>query len=195
MQVTDEQQLIANIKNHACSESLNQLITNHSGICYKIFTKFIPSVEKKGKDFKDLTNNKDYFIYKAAVSFNPDKNARFSTWLGNFVRYKCLDFLNESGFSASFDSQEAQTHLSSISRNNFEENKDLLDKKEMIFDTLSQLKDKRIVSVYKLRYFTTHPKMSWKMIGEKVGISTQTAINLHEKGRKAVRGKINKKIA
>ena len=195
MQVTDEQQLITNVKNCACSESLNHLIAKHSGICYKIFTKFIPSVEKKGKDFKDLTNNKDYFIYKAAISFNPDKNARFSTWLGNYVRYKCLDFLNETEFSTNFESQESQSSLNSMSKNKFEESKDLLDRKEMVFDTLSQLKDKRIVSVYRLRYFTTHPKMSWKTIGEKVGVSTQTTINLHEKGRKAVRGKIYKKIA
>jgi DNA-directed RNA polymerase specialized sigma subunit len=34
--------------------------------------------------------------------------------------------------------------------------------------------------------------MSWKKIGEHIGVSTQTAINLHEKGKKVVRGKIYK---
>lgn len=189
MQVVGDQELIDEVKDNACSESLKELTLRHSGICYKIFSKFASSVEKKGKDFRDLTNNKDYFIYKAALSFKTGKNVRFSTWLGNYIRYKCLDFLNETGYCLNFESKESQVYLNSDSASRFEEKASLLDKREFVFDALSQLKDKRIVSVYRLRYFTYYPKMSWKKIGEHIGVSTQTAINLHEKGKKAVRGK------
>ena len=189
MQVVDDQELIKKVKDNACSESLNELATRHSGICYKIFGKFASSVEKKGKDFQDLTNNKVYFIYKAAISFKAGKKARFSTWLGNYIRYKCLDFLNETEYCLNFESKESQVYINNDSANRFEEKASLLDKKEFVFDALSQLKDKRIESIYRLRYFTYYPKMSWKRIGEHIGVSTQTAINLHEKGKKAIRGK------
>ena len=192
MEVLSDQRLIDDVKRHACDNSLKELILRHSGICYKIFSRFASSVEKKGKDFQDLTNSKDYFIYKAALSFKTVKNVRFSTWLGNYIRYKCLDFLNETGYCLNFESNESQVYVNVVSTNKFEEKASLLDKREFVFDALSQMKDKRVFSVYKLRYFTHYPKMSWKKIGEHIGVSTQTAINLHEKGKKVVRGKIYK---
>ena len=35
------------------------------------------------------------------------KKTKFSTWLGNYVRYKCLDFLNESNFLSVAQPKEA----------------------------------------------------------------------------------------
>ena len=151
-----------------------------------------PNSSNAPQNIQDLTNSKDYFIYKAALSFKTVKNVRFSTWLGNYIRYKCLDFLNETGYCLSFESNESQVYVNVVSTNKFEEKASLLDKREFVFDALSQMKDKRVFSVYKLRYFTHYPKMSWKKIGEHIGVSTQTAINLHEKGKKVVRGKIYK---
>ena len=60
-----------------------------------------------------------------------------------------------------------------------------------IFSILSNMKDKRIESVYKLRYFSDK-KMTWSKIGEKLGFSSQTAINLHARGAQALKTKINK---
>jgi hypothetical protein len=40
---------------------------------------------------EDISSDKDYLIYKSAVSYNPTKKIKFSTWLGNQVRYYCLN--------------------------------------------------------------------------------------------------------
>ena len=57
---------------------------------------------------------------------------------------------------------------------------------------LSEMKDKRIKKVFGMRYFseTRKSKLAWSEIGRQLGISTQTAINLHDKGAKMVRNKI-----
>jgi len=61
-----------------------------------------------------------------------------------------------------------------------------------IFFILNELKDKRISSVYKLRYYSEYNKMTWSRIGKRMGFSSQTAINLHKKGAEVLKRKINK---
>ena len=66
--------------------------------------------------------------------------------------------------------------------------------KEFIFNILNNLKDKRISRVFELRYFDSYKenvKPTWSFIAKKIKTSTQTAINLHERGKKILFKKIN----
>jgi len=195
MQVVDDKQLIHKVKEHSCSPSLTELISRHSGICYKIFSKFVVPLANRGRDYSELASNKDFFIYQAVLSFKEDRNTLFSTWLGNYIRYKCLDFLNESKIKYAHDMDENQRNnfINHNSSFRFHESKALKDTKDNLFDLLSQLKDNRIKRVYHMRYFTNHPKMTWKKIGENMGVSAQTAINLHEKGKKIISSRFYEK--
>ena len=56
---------------------------------------------------------------------------------------------------------------------------------------LSQVKDKRIKKIFELRYFSGEAKLTWNKISDSLGISIQTAINLHERGRKILRKKVS----
>jgi RNA polymerase sigma factor (sigma-70 family) len=190
VQAVEDERLIKRIKTDACNDSLNELIRRHSGLCYKVISKYFAPVQSKGKNYQDLVANKDYFVYKAALSYNLERKTKFSTWLGNYVRYKCLDFLNESNFFSIAQPQEALNQINKKTAASFEDEFSLRRKKECVFDALLELKDQRIPKIYSLRYFTTHPKMTWKKIGEKIGVSTQTVINLHEKGKKMVKIKV-----
>lgn len=62
---------------------------------------------------------------------------------------------------------------------------------EYIFNILNKLKDQRITSVFKLRYFSGEKKLTWQKVAKKMKISTQTAINLHEKGRIILKNKMS----
>ena len=195
MEGVDDKHLIKKIKEQSCSPSLVELISRHSGICYKIFSKFIAALEDRGRDYNELVSNKDYFIYLAVLSFKEDRNTLFSTWLGNYIRYKCLDFLNENrlNYVHEIDENQKNKFINRQSSFKFNETKALKDTKDSLFDLLSQLKDTRIKKVYHMRYFTNHPKMTWQKIGESMGVSAQTAINLHEKGKKIISSKFYKK--
>ena len=88
--------------------------------------------------------------------------------------------------------QERVRSNNEVSLNNL--NKNVFKMKELnahIFSILSKMRDKRIESVYKLRYFSDH-KMTWSKIGRELGFSSQTAINLHARGARALKKKINK---
>jgi DNA-directed RNA polymerase specialized sigma subunit len=68
------------------------------------------------------------------------------------------------------------------------------DSLEYIFNLLSQLKDKRIEKVFELRYLGDDGKESWSRIGENMSVSTQTAINLHDRGLKVLRKKMGSEV-
>ena len=74
-----------------------------------------------------------------------------------------------------------------------DDNKELRD---YMLDLLSQIKDKRIKRIFELRYFSEEKsRMTWTDISRKVKVSSQTAINLHNKGLDSLKKKIKKDSA
>ena len=53
------------------------------------------------------------------------------------------------------------------------------------------MKDYGISNVFTFRYFSGDKKdSSWEIVAKKIGVSTQTAINLHNKGKKVLKKKL-----
>ena len=63
----------------------------------------------------DLFREKDYLVYKAATTFNPDKKVKFSTWLGNYTRYHCLTLLSTKNRQISMDDEVLKFKLDKFS--------------------------------------------------------------------------------
>tara|TARA_Y100000592_G_scaffold34468_1_gene54805 strand:+ start:2441 stop:2917 length:477 start_codon:yes stop_codon:yes gene_type:complete len=147
--------------------------------------KYEPALNATGVSIDDVIQEKDYLVYKSAMSYNPEKKVKFNTWLGNQVRYHCLNTINNNN-------NFIKVEDSVLDFLSIEENKDCSNDIEYVFSLLSQLKDDRIKEIFSLRYFKSDKKkMPWVKIGKIMGISTQTAINLHKRGLKI----LNKKIS
>ena len=124
------------------------------------------------------------------MSYNPDKGAKFSTWLGNQMRYLCLNSINKNRLIATED--EKINFIINKSNEDVEEN--IKEKLDYLNNILSQIKDKRVKRVFELRYFNkTNKKTPWNKVAKKIGVSTQTAINLHNKTIKMLRKKLTSK--
>lgn len=185
--------LINKIKNNQDSDSLKNLDLKHSGICMQMIKKYEPVLKNSGIDVDEIYQDKIFVVYKSALNFNPSKNVKFSTWLGNQMRYYCLNLLNKNNYSISMDNENIKNILEKQqcllpSDTKIKENSDL------ILDLLNQMKDNRALIIFKLRYFTNkNKKLSWHKIAKKLDISTQTAINIHNKCLKLLSSKINSK--
>ena len=182
-------ELVSKIKNSNCEDSLKMLIARHSALCYDVCKKYTPAIINSGLHIEDVTSEKDYLIYKSAISFNPTKKTKFSTWLGNQMRYYCLNCMNKNNLMATEDSQiEYFMHkdLDDLPRESVEEQMDYVN------NLLSQSSDKRIKKILEIRYFKNpNKKTPWNKVANEIGVSTQTAINLHNKAIKMLRGKMN----
>lgn len=189
IKISDEE-LIKNIKNYNDEKCLKTLIERHSPLCNNVYNKYSNVLACSGVFVDDIKRDKDYIVYKSAISFDPDKKSKFSTWLYNQVRYQCLNMLNENNKLISMEEKDLTYHIDKNAIKNEMKKEEV---KEYIFDILSSLNDKRIVKIYKLRYFSNKKNMPWKKIGEKLAISTQTAINLHNKAISLLKIKFNSK--
>jgi len=148
----------------------------------------MPVMHASGIFVDDVLNDKDYIIYQSAKSFDPTRKTKFSTWLGNQVRYYCLNKINKNKKYVTTEDQELSFLVEKEERQ--EDNKELRD---YILNLLSQIKDKRVKKIFELRYFSDEKsRMTWTDISKKVSVSSQTAINLHNKGLTSLKKKIKK---
>ena len=189
--IDPDKKLILNIKNKNCEESIKKLIEKHSPLCYKILQKFYPSLSKAGYSRDDVFNERFYLIYKSVMTFKPDKNTKYSTWLGNYTRYHCLNMLNSrKEQTISIEEENVKNvMLKETNEENTTENT-----KEFVSYILEEMSDKRVKKIYMMRYFEKDGrKRTWKQIAKKIGVSSQTVINIHNKAKKILRTKLKSK--
>tara|TARA_R100000008_G_C3580177_1_gene167958 strand:- start:918 stop:1514 length:597 start_codon:yes stop_codon:yes gene_type:complete len=176
---TLDKSLAQDVKDKDCEEALIELINRHTPLCYNIYKKYQPAITASGHCITEISKEKDYWVYKAAKSYDPTRKVKFSTWLGNQIKYHCLNVINDNRYIAVEDKDLDFL----INKSPSEETSDFQAEIDFVFNILDQLRDKRIKKVFEERYFSkTVKKKPWSKIAKIVGVSTQTAINLHERG-------------
>lgn len=182
--------LIERIKESNCEESLKELINRHSGLCYSVYSRYSNALSASGINFEDAVKEKDLVVYKSALSYKPNKKTKFSTWLGNYTRYHCLNLINEKKNYICVEDKDLHYHMDKNSGESGLNPQDLKEIKDYARNILSQLKDGRIKKVFELRYFSEDGKNTWNKISQKMNLSIQTVINLHSRGAKILKRKI-----
>ena len=188
---TEDLSLVKKVKSKNCNDSFIKLSSSYENFYFSIAKKYTPALLKMGMNKDDIKSEQYYILYKAISSFDAKQKTKFSTWFCNCSRYHFLNYINSN---KKYVVSEEKTI-------DFFNNKDILlvvDKNSDMLDYLNSLlssfKDKRVYDVYKLRYFSNNEKLTtWNKIAKKLGISTQTAINLHEKARLFLKTKIQSK--
>lgn len=192
IQTDNDLVLVSNVQNSNDEESLKELIRRHNPMCFSLYKKYSFAIETSGTHLEDLVSLKDYIIYQSAKSFDANKKSKFSTWLYNQIRYQCLNSINENKNTLTMETDKLNFLIEQSNKNNLP-NISIKDTNEYVFTILNSLADKRIPSIYKMRYFNGKKLMAWSKIAKKMGISTQTAINLHRKGMNLLKTKLNSK--
>ena len=184
--IVSDSYLAERIRRSNCERSLIELIGRHSGLCFKIMTRYTKSFYANNIDIAEASTDKNLIIWNSAKSFSAEKNVKFSTWLANQVKYSCLNALNKKSKDR-LVMMEDQV-LENLKGTQAEDEKDTLF--EFTDNILSQLKDERIKKIFSMRYSRNHKKPSWCVVAQRMKVSTQTAINLHNRGIQILRKKI-----
>jgi len=184
-------ELVEAVQVESCSDSLSELIRRHTPLCYSVTQRYSYLFEPNGVRKDDVLDDKDFLIYKSALSYKPDKKTKFSTWLGNQVRYHCLNAINKNRLIATEEDQiNKAINEKGESGLKIQRGEDVV----YIKNLLSQAKDLRVLKIFEIRYFRpSDKKIPWSKVAKEVGISTQTAINLHNKTIKMLRIKFRSK--
>lgn len=177
MKVVKDETLVKKILKHQCNSSLKELFNRHSGMIFNIGKKYCTSCNL---DINDLYDNKYWIIFNAVKSFNSKKGSKFSTWLGNQVRFFCLNYKNKNNKLIPVEDSFLEFFLND---NNTKENKsnqkEILDQ---IIDLFNQISDPNTKNAIYYRYFYNKERiLNYSEIAEILKVTPQTVLNWHNK--------------
>lgn len=173
-------QLINKIKQENCSNSILELSSRHEGLIAQIARKH-SYVQGTGCSVEDFMENKDYFIFDAAKNFKEDKNVKFTTWLGNKVRFFCLNTnKKQRKYYGAESVEDNEILMDNIANKDEISRKHLESEASYILNILDSLKDRRIKQIINLRYYSGNKNKSFSQISKALNMSKQGVINLHD---------------
>ena len=174
-----DEKLVENVKLYNCSESFKELSSRHVKLYSKVANKYAAYIPPySGMNNLDFYQDRDWVFLQTIQKFDPTRGVKFNTYLWTQVKHYCQNQLTKLSPLYSCDENEL---LYLIDKNGQVENDDAKKEKiEYIFNILKQLKDQRIIKVFKMRYLIDDKKKrSWAYIGKQIKLSSQGAINLH----------------
>ena len=169
--------LIKNVINKQCNESLKELVNRHSGIIFNIGKKYCSSCSL---DISELNDNRYWIVFNAAKTFNATKGSKFSTWLGNQVRFFCLNYMNKNSKLIAIENEHLEFFI-----NNFSKNDEKANQKEVIntiIDLFNQISDPNTKNAIYYRYFHNKERiLNYSEIADILKVTPQTVLNWHNK--------------
>ena len=98
----------------------------------------------------DLIEDKEFYIYQAALKYDPERGTKFSTYLGNETKWMCLNLYNKNKKSPQVP-YENDILENSYFHNDAEDKLDR-DTFNKIIDLAKNHPDKRVYKIFKMRY-------------------------------------------
>ena len=176
-ELKSDNELIKDIKSgvNIC-ENFEEISSRHSGIFFKMASKYIsPKFKEKRLDF---FNDKGYYIFKVILDYNEDKNTKFSTYLGNRIKWICIN-----NYYKEINNCEINYQDEFIS--NCPDAKKEINVRDIseVMNLIKKEKDKRLHKIFKFRYLEGKGNnvMPWKDVCSKdnINLSVQGCINVH----------------
>ena len=177
MKIVKDETLIKRILDKQCSRSLEELVNKHSGIIFNIGKKYCSSCNL---DISELNDNRYWIVFNAAKTFNATKGSKFSTWLGNQVRFFCLNYKNKNSKLIPIENEHLEFFI-----NNFSKNDEKVNQKEVIhtiIDLFNQISDPNTKNAIYYRYFYNKERiLNYSEIADILKVTPQTVLNWHNK--------------
>lgn len=181
----DDLELIINVKEKNCNESLKELISRHGAIYNCLYLRYKTSLDSVGFQKSQALQEMESVICDAIISYNknksPNKKIKFSTWLYTCSRYFFLNKINR--FKDRSVYMEDENLLDLVDYSGYSDSVEV----DNLSDYLSHLDDERVRKIFELRY---NDGNTWREIGQVVGLSGQMVKNIHDKGAAILKEKI-----
>lgn len=188
--MADDLSLIQEIKKSNDENCIKELIAKHSGIYLQIVNQTIS--DKSNVNKNDIIDDKNLFIYQKALKFDPNRNIKFSTYLGNEIKWKCLNVHNKAKKYEYCDVGDEAEHL--VDKDYIKEYIDF-ETINLIYEMAEKNPDHRVRKIIQMRYkdCKSNKLTPWKKIAKKLKLSIQGCINIHKRFIKEIKHELNNK--
>lgn len=181
--------LVAEVKQSNCNDSVVKLFERHKKLCMSIIYK----LSKRFNTYMLLDELKDemhHTIYLSAKKYDPLRSTKFSTFLANEMKWAFFNKMNK------LIKNQNHIKLNDFIGINQEDQKDQTSESiyNISMDMLNNIHDVRVIKIFKLRYHigksNSNKVMPWHEVGTVMGLSSQGCINLHSIGIKFIKEKL-----
>ena len=181
-------------KEENTEQCLSELIDRHSGLCIDMINSFI-SKSYNDSLRQELIKEKDYQIYSTALKFDETKGSKFSTYLGNEIKWKCLNIYNKNKKRKTITVEDGVIEYFNYSNKDNDKPRDF-DVFRNIISQANRHPDPRVGKIFTLRYVDgkNNSVMPWSMISKEISMSIQGCINIHKSALEQFKLKIRKEI-
>lgn len=182
-----DKELVLNIQNSSCNDSLKTLIDRHSGLFNNVIQRYIGAFKQKHIYVTDVYNDKDFIIYKAALTYKFDKGMRVSSYIASSVRFYCLRLLKNSRTIPLCD-DTLNRLVESGEKQDLDSNT-----KQYIHQVIESFNDPILKKIYRLRFFhDSGKKLTWKTIGKQLNVSGQTVLTKYRQSIRTLKARLEK---
>ncbi len=165
--------LIEAVKQTGDSLAMSKLIQTHSGIYSECLSNSLSSDYEVYK--QELRDDKDYNMYKYALDFDPTKGMKYPVYVGQRVKWACMNIVNRS---KPWESLEEGSFDCSYEQEIEDFDQKMLDE---IKNLATLYPDNRIVQIIDERYFSKSKVTGWKDLSKKMNCGAQSLMNLNNK--------------
>lgn len=169
---SEDLELIKKVQETGDNEAMKTLIQKHSGVYEQCLKESLSSDYEVFKN--EIHEDKNYHLYRLAMNYDPTKNMKYPTWVGQNVKWMCMNIVNRS---RPWESLEEGSYDCSYEQA-------LEDVEQMALQEMAELAktypDNRLLAVFEGRYISPKPK-SWKQLAVELKTSQNALTNLHNK--------------
>lgn len=188
-----DNELVSILAKDASSEALNALQARHAGIVTNVMHRFSRQAGISGSAIDDLLSDVPTVIFEAAKKFDASKSTKFSTWLWEAARFYTMNYSSRERRATRGRVEDSEYELENIPDKDPQPAE--LDKERLglVIEQITKEEDPRVQKIFRLRYFGgSRKKMTYASIAEKVGLSRQGVLFLHDNFLKKCRKNIEK---
>lgn len=173
---SSDNELIKFILSKKCNNSIKELVDRHSGIIFNIGKKYCKNCNL---DLQELHDNRYWIVYNAVKSFDPKKGSKFSTWLGNQIRFFCLNYRNKNSKLIPIEDSALEFFINQNSKIENNNKKEVISN---IIDLFNQISDSNTKKAIYYRYFYDQNRiLNYAEIAKILNVTPQTVLNWHNK--------------
>jgi len=173
-----DQELIENVKTNNDNDSLVEIINRHSGVYHGMVDRFL-SGDKNTEDRDNILLEKEFTIYSSVLKYDPTRGAKFTTYLANEAKWKCLNALTRNKKFKKCPLEDLIKQPEDEGGFEFHENYEVF---SLFKNSLDKEKDKRVKKIIDMRYNSASNKVTpWRKIAKALGMSIQGVINIHNR--------------
>lgn len=173
-----DQELIENVKNDKDNDSLVEIINRHSGVYHSMVERIL-SGDKNVEDRDNILQEKEFTIYNSVLKYDPSRGAKFTTYLANEAKWKCLNALTRNKKFKKCQLEDMLKQPQDEGDFEFHENYEVF---SLFKKYLDKEKDERVKKIIDMRYNGVSNKLTpWRKIAKALGMSIQGVINIHNR--------------